>query len=242
MIIDAHMHAGFGDDLAHSWDTFEDIEISLKRMDDAGIDKAIVLPIGVRNFEVHNRETAEIVDRYANRLYGFAKVSQKEDAGRVERLLEEAFDKLGLCGLKLHGHPNREIMEALNKYRKPLLVDVYGEAYCLRYVAESYPKVPIIIAHMGQFLTTNPKPKLETLWLAKRYENVYFDTSGVCVHEWLERAVDEGFVRKMIFGSDGPVLHCGVELAKIRYLRLSKEDEERVLCGNVMELLNGTWT
>ena len=237
MIIDAHMHAGFGDDLAHSWDTFEDIEISLRRMDQSGIDKAIVLPIGIRNFEIHNRETAEIVARYSDRLYGFAKVNQQDDAGNVEKLLKEAFDKLGLCGLKLHGHPNREIMEALNKYKKPLLDDVYGEVYPLRYVAENYPNVPIIVAHMGQFLTTNPKPKLETLWLAKRYENVYFDTSGVGVHEWLERAVEEGLTHKMIFGSDGPVLHCGVELARVKYLPLSPEQQERVLWKNIAELL-----
>ncbi len=237
MIIDAHIHAGVSEDLAHSWDTFEDIEVSLRRMDEAGIDKAVVLPIGIKNYEMHNRETADIVARYPDRLFGFAKVSQKQDEGRVAKLLEEAFEKLGLYGLKLHGHPNREIMEVLNKYRKPLLADVYGEVYPLRYVAESYPQIPIIIAHMGQFLTTNPKPKLETLWLAKRYENVYFDTSSVSVHEWLERAIKEGLAHKMIFGSDGPVCHCGVELARIEYLNLTDEQKELVLYKNIARLL-----
>ncbi len=237
MIVDAHIHAGWSEDLAHSWDTFEDIEVSLHRMDEVGIDKAVVLPIGIKNYEVHNRETAQIVAKYPDRLFGFAKVSQNQDEGRVDRLLKEAFDKLNLRGLKLHGHPNREIMESLNKYKKPLLVDVYGEVYPLRYVAESYPDIPIIIAHMGQFMTTNPKPRLETIWLAKRYENVYFDTSSVGVHEWLEQAVKEGLTHKMIFGSDGPVLHCGVELARVKYLNLSADAEAMVLAGNILKLL-----
>ncbi len=172
MIIDSHMHAGYGDALAYSWDTYEDIDVSLRRMDTAGIDKAVVLPIGATNFRVHNRETAEIVQRYPDRLYGYAKVSQEEDRGRIGEMLDEAFGDLGLRGLKLHGHPNREIMEALKRHRKPLLDDVWGKVYNLRYVAESYPDVPIIIAHMGQF-KSDSQAHLITLWLAKRYPNVY---------------------------------------------------------------------
>ncbi|MCD6520408.1 MAG: amidohydrolase family protein [Anaerolineae bacterium] len=236
MIIDCHMHAGYSEPLKHSWDAFEDIEISLKRMDEAGIDKAVVLPIGMTNFVQHNRETAEIVQRYPDRLYGFAKVNQEEDKGRIAEMLDEAFGELGLRGLKLHGHPNREIMEALKRHRKPLLVDVLGQVYELRYAAENYPEVPIIIAHMGQF-RSDSKAHLITLWLAKRYPNVYFDTSGVLEFEWLERAVAEGLASKMLFGSDGPVCHCGVELAKIRFLHLSPDEEELVLYRNIALLL-----
>jgi len=236
MIIDSHVHAGHGDALAHSWDTFEEIDISLQRMDESGIDRAVILPIGSANFTEYNREIAAIVERHPDRLYGYAKVNQQEDRGRVEAMLGEAFDELGLRGLKLHGHPNREIMEALDKYRKPLLVDVAGRVYPLRFVAESFPEVPIIIAHMGQF-KSNDEAHMATLWLAERYDNVYFDTSSVMLHEWLERVVEEGLCEKMIFGSDGPGCHCGVELARVRALGLSAEDEERVLCGNIGRLI-----
>jgi len=237
MIIDAHIHAGHADDLAHSWDTFEDIEISLRRMDQAGIDRAVVLPIGRSNFEHYNRELAEIVQRYPNRLVGLAKVSQQHDAGRIGRMLEEAFEKLGLVGLKLHGQPNREIMSALDRYRKPILIDPWGEVYPLRYVAESYPNVPMIIAHMGKFCSTDTPVRLHTMWLARRYPNVYFDTSSVMDFEALEMAVKEDLCHKMIFGSDGPVLHCGVELARIQYLDLTDAQREMVLGGNIARLI-----
>lgn len=236
MIIDSHVHAGHGDALAHSWDTFEEIDISLQRMDESGIDRAVILPIGNANFATYNREIAEIVERHPDRLYGYAKVNQQEDRGRIEAMLGEAFDELGLRGLKLHGHPNREIMEALDKYRKPLLVDVAGKVYPLRFAAESFPEVPLIIAHMGQF-KSNDEAHMATLWLAERYDNVYFDTSSVLLHEWLERVVEEGLCEKMIFGSDGPGCHCGVELARVRALGLSMEDEERVLYGNIARLI-----
>ncbi len=237
MIIDAHIHAGYSDALQHSYDTFEDIETSLRRMDEAGIDQAVVLPIGQSNFERHNRETAEIVSSHPDRLHGFAKVSQKHDAGRVEPLLAEAFGELGLVGLKLHGHPNREIMEVMARHRKPLLVDVKGEVYGLRYVAESYGDVPIIIAHMGKFCCIDTPVRVMTMWLARRYPNVYFDTSTVIDHESLEMAVAEGLCHKMIFGSDGPGVHCGVELARVQALDLTDEQRRQVLAGNIAALI-----
>jgi len=241
MIIDSHMHAGRADALTDSWTTFEDIDISLARMDAYGIDKAVVLPIFHPDFRVANRETAAIVAAHPDRLYGYAKVHQEHDKGRISDLLDEAFGVgddpgLGLLGLKIHGHPNREMMDALDRHRRPLLADVGGKVRGLRYVAECYPAVPIIVAHMGQF-KSNPDAHLNTLWLAARYENVYFDTSSVMEHEWLERAVAEGLVHKMIYGSDGPVCHCGVELERIRALRLSPEDEDMVLCGTISRLL-----
>jgi uncharacterized protein len=237
MVIDSHVHAGFSDTLLHSWDTFEDIHTTLQRMKKCGIDKAIVLPIGHDDFERHNRQTAEIVAGHADRLFGYAKVNQKLDAGRIEPLLREAFEHLGLVGLKIHGHPTREIMEVMNHYRKPILADVFGEVYALRYVAEQYPAVPIIIAHMGKFLGLDGAMRQNVLWLARTYPNIYFDTSSVCEHEWLERTVTEGLTHKMIFGSDGPGLHCGVELARIKVLDLPAEQESLVLGGTIARLL-----
>ena len=44
MIISSHIHAGHGTGLTDSWTTLEDTEISLKRRDEAGIDRAVILP------------------------------------------------------------------------------------------------------------------------------------------------------------------------------------------------------
>jgi hypothetical protein len=43
--------------------------------------------------------------------------------------------------------------------------------------------------------------------------------------------------RKVLFGSDGPWLHPGVELAKVRALRLAPQDERKVLAGNLLRLM-----
>lgn len=111
-----------------------------------------------------------------------------------------------------------------------------GAVYPLRYVAESYPGVPIIVAHMGKF-KSDTQAHLQTLWLAQHYENVYFDTSSVIDFEWLERAVQGGLIQRMIFGSDGPVCHCAVELARVRALCLAPDLEALVLHENILRLI-----
>jgi predicted TIM-barrel fold metal-dependent hydrolase len=82
-----------------------------------------------------------------------------------------------------------------------------------------------------------------------RYPNVYADTSGVRRFDYIVEAIDRAGPHKLIFGSDGPWLHPGLELHKIRLLGLPKEKEDRVLGGNILRLLRkrqrraaSTWT
>jgi hypothetical protein len=53
----------------------------------------------------------------------------------------------------------------------------------------------------------------------------------------LDQAVRRAGARKVIFGSDGPWLHPGVELAKIKALGLAPADEQLVLGGNLARLI-----
>ncbi|HET7505496.1 MAG TPA: hypothetical protein VFK02_30960, partial [Kofleriaceae bacterium] len=53
----------------------------------------------------------------------------------------------------------------------------------------------------------------------------------------LVQAVRRAGPGKLLFGSDGPWLHPGVELAKIRALGLARSDERRVLAGNFLGLI-----
>jgi hypothetical protein len=53
----------------------------------------------------------------------------------------------------------------------------------------------------------------------------------------LEQAVRRAGAHKVLFGSDGPWLHPGVELEKIRLLRLGAGDEALVLGGNLLRLI-----
>jgi hypothetical protein len=72
-----------------------------------------------------------------------------------------------------------------------------------------------------------------------RYPNVYADTSGVRRFDYLVQAVRRAGTRKLLFGSDGPWLHPGLEIHKIRLLKLPAHDEALILGLNAARLLCG---
>src|SRR5262249_43373832 len=66
---------------------------------------------------------------------------------------------------------------------------------------------------------------------------IYTDTSGVRRFDLLEQAARRAGAKKILFGSDGPWLHPGVELAKAIALGLSPADEKLILGDNFLQLI-----
>src|SRR5712691_13553071 len=62
-------------------------------------------------------------------------------------------------------------------------------------------------------------------------------TSAVRRFDYIVEAVRRAGPRKLLYGSDGPWLHPGVELHKIRLLGLRREDEALVLGQNAIILM-----
>jgi hypothetical protein len=234
MIIDSHLHAGRANELTAAYTTFEDIRISIERMDACGIDRAIVLPIDTT--KEADQETARIVSQYPDRLWGYAKVDQNRDAGAVRERLRYATQELGLKGLKLHGFPNREIMEACEEFRLPLLVDPVHKPWSLQYAAREFPAVKMIIAHFGSFLSRSTEAHQQTIWMARTLPNVYLDTSSVAWFSWLELGLKEAGAEKLVFGTDGPEMHCASELARVKALNASPQEMEKILWQNIVSI------
>ncbi len=241
MIIDCHCHAGKGDKMTAPWNTDAPIEPYLRRARAAGIDKTVVLAALHGNYAQANSQVARIVARYPHRLIGFVFVHARRDAGRIFSMVKYATTRWKFRGIKVHGFeamPSREICETARAFRLPILVDVISRPEVVDMFAPQYPEVNFIIAHLGSF-TDNWKAHEHVTYQLARYPNVYADTSGVRQFEYLVKAINRGGPRKLLFGSDGPWLHPGVELHKIRMLRLSPDDEARVSGGNALRLLRG---
>ncbi len=149
--------------------------------------------------------------------------------------------KWGFKGIKVHGYdamPTREVCEAAQRYSLPVLVDVIGQAAVVEMLASEFPQVNFVIPHLGSF-RDDWRAHQQVLDQLQRHANVYADTSGVRRFDYLTQAVQRGLVWKLIFGSDGPWLHPGLELHKIRLLGLAPDDEAAVLGGNARRLLAG---
>lgn len=74
------------------------------------------------------------------------------------------------------------------------------------------------------------------IYQVAKYPNVYADTSGIRQFDYVVQAAQRGGPEKIIFGSDGPWLHPGLELHKIRLLGLPAQQEALILGGNILRL------
>jgi len=239
MIIDIHCHAGRGDGLTAPWNTDAPLAAHLRRARRAGIDRTVVFSAFHSDYAEANEEVARIVARHADELIGFAFIHPVRDAGRIREMVTRCVTRHHFRGIKVHGFdgmPTREVCDVAREYGLPLLIDVVGRTEVIDMMAPQYPDVNFIIPHLGSF-RDDFRAQQQVVDQLVRLPNVYADTSGVRRFDYLLQAVRRAGPRKLLFGSDGPWLHPGLELHKIRLLGLNQEDEALVLGGNARRLL-----
>jgi hypothetical protein len=153
-------------------------------------------------------------------------------------MIEEAVLAHRFCGIKVHRHDGRitrEVCEAARRFSLPVLYDIMGEVSVVELLALEYPDVNFIIPHLGSFGDDWKAQKAVIDQLVKHL-NIFADTAGVRYFDLLVEAVQRAGAEKILFGSDGPFLHPGIELAKIDALGLSKRQKRLILSENFFRL------
>jgi uncharacterized protein len=246
-VIDCHTHAGIArlagtaTDLTDPWNTFDDPEKTLRRNAEAGIDVSVIFPNQNVNYEKANEDIAELCRRYPGKFIGFARHCPHEETekGRIRSMLFREVHELGLRGLgELHCEPNRGMLDAARELGIPVLYHPKRVALYEDFVPD-YPDVNFILCHLGSDDSSDWREHLAGIQLTKCYPNVYMDTSTVVIASFLEKAIRELPAEKLLFGSDGTVVDCRMEIYKIRVQKLPKEKEQLILGGNILRLLGG---
>ncbi len=240
LIIDCHCHFGKGDGLTGPWDTRANLNKYLIQAEEAGIQRTNLFSVFHSDYAQANFEVAKVVRENPERFSGFAFINPLRDSGRVLAMVEKAVTNYEFCGIKVHRHDGRitrEICEAARAFFLPVLYDVMGEISTIELLTEEYPDVNFIIPHLGSF-ADDWKAQLGFCRILSRNRNIYTDTSGVRRFDVLEKALEESGPGKILFGSDGPWLHPGVELSKIFALKMGQSDIEKVVSGNFLKLIS----
>ncbi|NOT00463.1 MAG: amidohydrolase family protein [Phycisphaerales bacterium] len=222
-VIDCHCHAGPGEGFTGPWDTDAPVSEHLRRARDAGITHTIVFAAFHFDYARANEAVAGIVASDPARLSGLAFVHAMRDRGRIDAMVHRAATVHGFRGIKCHrydGRITREICDSAQRHGLPVLYDVMGEVESVSLFAPQYPTVPFIIPHLGSF-ADEWRAQRNFIDILASHRNVFTDTSAVRRFDLLAEAVDRAGPHKVLFGSDGPWLHAGVELAKVRALRIS---------------------
>jgi predicted TIM-barrel fold metal-dependent hydrolase len=244
MVIDTHVHIGRGERLSDTYQIDCSAEAILAAMDEAGVDKSCLMPVAYQDYEPGIQEVRAAASAHPDRLIGYARVNLHDQEKAFDQL-RRCFEQYGFRGVKIHhglgdGFPTRPFMELMSEYGRPLLLHGSAEvefAEAVSQLARAYPKVPVICGHMGGFGVSQPGfVKLYALE-AHRLPNLYLDTAFVFLHHWIRTAVEICGPEKVLFASDGPVMHPAITLKQIELCHFSDGERRLILGGNARRLL-----
>ncbi len=261
MLIDFHTHA-YTDALAeramstlmHTADiaaytngTISDLS---EKLTSWNIDYGVMLPIATKPSQQKK------INDWAAEVNGGRIISYGTVHPYAEDLIEEIhrLKDLGLKGIKLHPdyqgvylfddkmHPLYKEAELLDL---PIIIHMGYDPVCpferhampyhLLEVAEKYPKLKIIGAHMGGM-----KSWEEVYYYICGIKNIWLDTSytsGEIVKDIMLKIIKKHGADRILFGSDLPWHKPEMELALIEELGLSSEEKEKIYYKNAVDLL-----
>jgi uncharacterized protein len=244
MIIDAHCHAGPGDGFTGPWDTDAPLATYDQRATAAGIGHTLIWAAFHTDYSLANEAVAALVRHQPQRYTGLAFVHAQRDRGRIFQMVQRAVREHGFRGIKCHrsdARITREVCDAAVQLRVPVLYDVMGEVESVALFAPQYPAVNFVVPHLGSY-ADDWRHQRNFIPVLAEHPNVYSDSAGVRQFDHLAQAVERAGAHKLMFGSDGPWLHPGVELAKmqilIHELRLGPHEAANIMGGNAKRLFN----
>lgn len=238
MVIDCHNHIG------EPWGTKDrqTPDELLRKMDRAGIDKAVVFSFRYENYD--NKYTYEAVKQHPDRLIGFAMAAPwvKEDIGSV---LRAEIEEYGFRGIKIHANAHSFKMTAVETLAPIFDVAREKEIPVIAYsgdelvavphtflpIAKAYPDVKILMAHSG-FMQNTP----EAIAVAKECPNIYL------VHEsgisgGLRQSVQILGAERVLMGTDTPYWDFEVQLKKIEVAVDDEESRKKIKGENIARIL-----
>ncbi|MCU0451245.1 MAG: amidohydrolase family protein [Bernardetiaceae bacterium] len=240
LIIDCHCHAGKGDGLTGPFDTDAPLKMYLGWAKAARIARTVLFAAFHSDYAVANLQVARIVASRPQQFYGFVFLHAERDRARAKSMVGHLVEKYGFCGIKVHrkdARLSRPVCEAARQFGIPILYDPMGEMAPVELAARQYPEVNFIIPHLGSF-ADDWGAQVNTISLLERFPNVYADTSGIRRFDVLLEAYRRAGAGKLLFGSDGPWLHPAVELEKVYQLPLTPPEQQQVLAGNLLRLID----
>jgi len=228
-------------------------------LDRCGVDRAVLVnyvsPAVVGYTEKVNEFATEFASVDPERLIAVGSVlpTHPNAGAEVERLHRQ----LGLRALKLHPPhqlfaPNgyvdgsapqlRGLYEACERLEIPVIFHTgtsifpkarnrFGQPMLVEDVAVDFPRLTIVLAHGGRPLWMD-----EAVFLARRFPNVYLETSSVPPSKLLEYFPRlEALSEKVLFGSDWPgpgVADIGENVRAFQALPISRTAQTAILTTN----------
>jgi predicted TIM-barrel fold metal-dependent hydrolase len=248
-VVNGHHH--IGNETAEQDRTFEwseSVEQIVDAMDENHIDATMLMPLGGENdrsvTEVHD-QIYDASQTYEGRIFGVAAPNPHLGTEFVHDEITRCVQDLGFKYVKLHTlawgvDPTSDIAydvyDACAENDVPVMVHTgpHGMPFSVpgmfMPVAEDYPDLPIIFAHMGGAYTLTQ----EAILIAERYDNIYLDTT-LAMNMYIRRALESVGAERIIMAAEHSS-NIPVALTKIDCIGASEEEKAKILGGNAIDL------
>lgn len=260
VIIDSHLHVWSDDTERYPFVRTPrrpgSVELLLQTMDDAGVDKAVI--VQPSNYGHDNRYVADCLRRYPGRFaaIGLIDVKAPDAPDQLERLVRED----GFNGVRFHLASDAAPAELASPERDPLwqraealeasfiVLGLPERLPLLEPIIARFPKVPIVIDHLGKVEVdeTPPHQGLTNLLNLAQYPKVYVKVSNMNgmsqqpyphtdTFDIVRKVYDAFGPRRLMWGTDFPYVldSCGyrpaLELVQKHLDFLSDEDKAWIL-------------
>lgn len=240
MTVDGHVHIGKSTRLQIDADG----EMLVRIADTMGFDKICCTDLIALFYDMHegNRLLYDEMQKFPDRILGYASLHSTRFGQEAIDEIKRCRNDYGMHGLKIYSTPEVSIaesamipiLEICAELKMPILAHTTPQE--CEYLLSAVPEVNFIMAHAGA------QPYAYGDWnraiMVARFPHLYLDTAS--------SAIDTGFVEacvaalgatKILFGTDTPLLDPWPQLVKIRETRLSDEDRELIMGGNILRLM-----
>lgn len=259
MIVDCHLHV-WPDHIARAMQEQRPAGMKLqfdgtldgllRTMDESGIDKGCALGVGIKASVVERtNEFIGTVPR--DRLVPFGTVHPELSVEQNVRSLKDN----GIVGVKLHplfqtvslADPRvHDILAALSDEGMPVITHVgagadpeaneRGTPVLLRKLADALPDLKLIACHYGGYHRLDEAEE-HVVGSSVTLETSWPPTMAELEPEKVVALIRRHGADRVVYGSDWPMADPAAEIAAIRNLGLTPEEEAAVLGGNLSRLL-----
>lgn len=228
------------------------VSMTIAAMDQGKVDKTLISAwVAPRNELISNDEVANFVSQAPDRLVGVGSVDISKPMQAV-REIKRCVEELGfkairvlpwLCELPPTDRRFYPVYTACCEldipfctqigHTGPLMPSEVGRPIYLDQVALDFPELNIVAGHIGYPWTD------EAIAVVTKHERVFIDTSAYTVNRYPQSLVE--FMRghgskKVLFGTNYPMITPAKALAGLESLGLSDSAKEDFLSGNAKRI------
>ncbi|CAN5840119.1 amidohydrolase family protein [soil metagenome] len=227
------------------------IEEQLQLMDEAGIEKGILMAMSLGEYDVPYEVIHQVVQAHPERFYAMAGINPLSGMKGV-RKLEHAVKEYGFIGAHVYPHwfrtpPNDKIyypfyakcceldipIQIQIGHSAQTLIPTVAHPILLDEVAIYFPELRIIGIHIGWPWVE------EAIAVAWKHPNVYLGSDAHAPKYWKPEFIHYLRTRgqdKVIFGTDWPIIDFARSRTEISHLNLTSEVEKKLFRENVIRV------